>query len=627
MKLVADFVPINEEQVIGAITQAKASTAAGPDDVTMVHLKHIGRRAIKFLTHLFNLSVKHAEMPAIWKKAVIIPVPKPGKPAGVSTSYRPISLLAPASKILERCLLPHFTEALKFAPAQHGFRPAHSTSTALLPLVDRIAGGFNQRKPPLRTATVAIDISKAFERVDHTLLLDAIASTNLHPNLVRWSAAYLRGRQSRVVWQGATSGWRIVRTGVPQGSVLGPIFFNFFVSDCPTEQPSYADDFSFSRSAVKVQDIEEGLQGDLDRVCEWASRKKLEIAPLKCSVSFFTPDKACEANTHPQIKINDQVIPLDKNPKILGVTFDPHLHFHAHVRQKAKEGRHKLRILRTLAGSTWGCSKETLLSTYKTHIEPTLFYAPGVWSPNISTSSKTELQRVVNSAARVITGCHASTPSNDLIMEARILPAEERLDMLAQQNLVSFLRPSHPSHAVVTAPDEPRQMKHTLRTKHYASIAPRLSNGVTDPTTYRATLKSIHTEAVADSISKNKFSRVLGCDRPEISPSESTLSRASRSTLAQLRTGDCHHLLNYQLMVGRSQTALCPECRFRRHTVDHLFACDARPTTLTTKDLWVNPVAAVDFLKSLPSFSHLASTEPPAPRPPPEPPPGGLQRA
>ena len=621
-KLVADFTPLSEMDVAEAIKQAKSSSAAGPDDVTMLHLKHFGGKAIKFLTHIFNLSVQKAEMPAIWKQAVILPVPKPGKPAEISTSYRPISLLAPASKILERCLLPYFKDSLKFAPSQHGFRSGHSTTTALLPLVQRIASGFNQRKPPLRTATVAIDISKAFERVDHTLLLDAIASTDLHPNLVRWTAAYLRGWQSRVIWQGATSKWRIVRTGVPQGSVLGPIFFNFFVSDCPTDQPSFADDFTFSRSAVHVEEIEEGLQQDLDKVCEWAARKKLVIAPSKCTVTFFTPDKARESGVHPQVKIGDQVIPLEKNPKILGVTFDTHLHFYAHARRKAKEGRQKLRVLRSLAGSSWGCSKETLSRTYKTHVESALFYAPAVWSQNASSSAVNELQKVVNAAARITTGCHSSTPTEDLIMEAQVLPAESRLDMLSQQALVSALRQSHPSHAVVTAPEDPRRMKETLATRHRSHVSSLLTNGVVPPSEYKGALKTIHSNAVSSAIDRHENSRILGGPRPQINPSESTLSRAERSTLAQLRSGECQSLNNYLAKVGRATSAICPECRFQRHTVHHLFTCDARPTDLSVRDLWTDPVASISFLKTLPAFSHLASTEPPAPRPPPEPPPG-----
>ena len=164
-------------------------------------------------------------------------------------------------------------------------------------------------------------------------------------------------------------------------------------------------------------------------------------------------------------------------------------------------------------------------------------------------------------------------------------------------------------------------MKATLQSKHLSSVSTFLTDGVIPPSEYKSTLKSIHTNAVASAISNHEFSRVLGGPRPDIDPSESSLSRAERATLAQLRSGTCQCLQDYKLMVGRSPSALCPECRFRRHTVHHLFDCDAVPTNLTVGDLWSNPVTSISFLKSLPSFSHLATTEPPAPRPPPEPPP------
>ena len=131
----------------------------------------------------------------------------------------------------------------------------------------------------------------------------------------------------------------------------------------------------------------------------------------------------------------------------------------------------------------------------------------------------------------------------------------------------------------------------------------------------------MHTAAVSSAIDAISHSRVLDGPRPDISPSELSLSRADRSTLAQLRTGECHLLMDYQSKVGRSTSALCPGCRFRRHTVTYLFSCYARPSDLSPRDLWENPVDAVAFLKSLPSFARLLPLNPTPPRPPPEPPP------
>ena len=116
------------------------------------------------------MSVRRADIPSIWKKAVIVPVPKPGKSADQGLSYRPILLLSPEIKVLERLLLPYATVALPKDESQHGYAPLHSITSALLPIVTRIAVGFNDKKPARRTGIVAIDISKAFDNVDLTLL-------------------------------------------------------------------------------------------------------------------------------------------------------------------------------------------------------------------------------------------------------------------------------------------------------------------------------------------------------------------------------------------------------------------------------------------------------------------------
>ena len=115
--------------------------------------------------------------------------------------------------------------------------------------------------------------------------------------------------------------------------------------------------------------------------------------------------------------------------------------------------------------------------------------------------------------------------------------------------------------------------------------------------------------------------RLLGTPPPPISPSESRLTRMQRTTLAQLRSGHCRLLGNYKVLTGISNSALCPQCLFRRQTVPHIFNCDAAQTDLTLRDLWINPVKVVGFLVSLPTFATLIPRDPHPPRPPPEPPP------
>jgi hypothetical protein len=180
-----NFKPFTSANTLDAINAAKSLSATGPDGLTAIHLKHLGPKYIDFLTCLFNLSVDSEDLPSVWKAATIIQVLKPVKSAGKSASYRPISLLSMAAKTLERLLLPFITEALPKSCTQHGFGPVHLCTTALLSIVTRVAIGFNDAKPARRLVLCTIDISKAFDCIDHTLLMEQISESVLHPNLVR----------------------------------------------------------------------------------------------------------------------------------------------------------------------------------------------------------------------------------------------------------------------------------------------------------------------------------------------------------------------------------------------------------------------------------------------------------
>ena len=190
-----DAPTINIDEVELAIRKAKNSKAEGPDGITMIHLKHLGPIAHQHLTHVFSLSLSPSTIPSIWKQSRVIPLLKPRKSVNDSKSYRPISLLCPASKILEKCLLPILQHHLKCAPHQHGFRSRHLTVTELNELSTAIANGFNQRQSADRTLLVALDLSKAFETVWHNTLLTLLNNSSLPGALVRWLSTYMHGRQ------------------------------------------------------------------------------------------------------------------------------------------------------------------------------------------------------------------------------------------------------------------------------------------------------------------------------------------------------------------------------------------------------------------------------------------------
>ena len=196
------------DQVTSAIKSC--SRAYGPDSLSIFHLKNLGPLATEHLAALYNDSLKSCRLPSIWKTSLVIPIPKPDKDSSQGTSYRPISLPCPAAKVLEALILPSINEFLSPAKYQHGFRPRHSTTSALLQLTTYIETGFNQQKPPHRTVCVAIDLTAAFDTVSHDTLISKITGSSLPPAVTRCLSCYLRGRQAATSFRGTKSSTRIV---------------------------------------------------------------------------------------------------------------------------------------------------------------------------------------------------------------------------------------------------------------------------------------------------------------------------------------------------------------------------------------------------------------------------------
>ena len=621
------------EAVRRAVAASGNSAAPGPDGITIRHLKHLGPIGFQYLTNLFNLSLQSADIPSIWKQATIIPIPKAGKPRHLGASYRPISLLSPAAKVLERLILPQLTHHLTLADSQHGFRSTRSTTSALLPLVQKVAEGFNQPKPPLRTVAMAIDFSKAFDTVNHTKLISSISSTSLPHNTVRWLSAYLHGRVASCKYNGATSVCHAVRAGVPQGSVISPHLFNFFISSYPETcelQSSYADDVHAAASARDVNEAAAALSRHASEVAAWAEERQLRISPSKSHITLFTSDTH-QSHLHPQVLLGSTPLPLERHPKILGVTFDPHFTFRNHVQSIATKAIDRLKILKALAGTDWGQQKETIVLTYRALIRSLFTYAAPVWFPNTKRTTCEQLQTIQNSALRIATGCHKRASLGHLHTETQVLPVENHLGLLCSQYLASALRPSHPSHAIVTRASGPRTIKTTLQNRFLPSIAQYLNNNITPPDSYQQIINNIHTDAVQQAIRQFPPHRFLLNSPPPINPEELDLPRPYRTTLSQLRSGHCKVLSGYRAEVGLSNDPLCPSCRGEPHDPPHLFNCSFHPTDLEPVDLWSRPVRTSHFLSSLPFFDFLpvlspsslplTNISPPLPPPPPEPPP------
>ena len=210
---------------------------------------------------------------------------------------------------------------------------------------------------------------------------------------------------------------------------------------------------------------------------EWAQRKELSIAPHKSSVTLFTPDTH-QSHLHPKVKIGDDVIPLNRTPKILGVTWDTRLTFAAHARDISARSASSLRISKLLAGTNWGFDKETLVHTYKVITRPVLNYGAPIWIPLAAPSTLAKIVVIQNAALRITSGNVLMAPISHLHSETKVLPQSVHLKLCGEQFYASALQTAHPSHECVTHPIGDRLMKHSLKYRFSEDIRKILGQNI-----------------------------------------------------------------------------------------------------------------------------------------------------
>ena len=596
-------IKITIAQTSAALKSTKNTNSTGPDGLNIRHLKHLGPKGLDYLTKILNLSLNKNIIPQIWKLAKIIPIPKPNKDPHQGSSYRPISLLSPTAKLLEKIILPYITNIIPSIYHQHGFKTKHSTTTALHQLTNHITTGFNQKKPPHRTITIALDMSQAFDTVNHYTLIEKLINTNT-PNLItRFITNYIRGRKAFTQYKNKNSFKKQFKAGVPQGGVLSPTLFNIYMSDLPTPPrdihvTTYADDITIYSSDKNYTIAQQRLQPYLEDVQTWTKANNLKLNASKTMTTLFTPDPA-EYRDELSLQLDNTRLPTIRNPKILGLTFDPKLTFNEHIKTSKDKAEKTINILKALTSTHWGKNKETLTNTYKTVTRPILEYAGTIYAPIISDKQLTALQVTQNQGLRIATGCTSDTNINHIHDETKILPIEKHLRLHSSQLRQKASHPDHPLHRLTTQPQPPRLKKKTIfnNNQYTLNIDPDPTHAI-DENTIKRNMKTIHTTIVQDHLSNRPINKLLNRPPPDIDKKEETLPHSTRRKLSQLRTNKSPLLMTYlhKIDPANHPAANCPLCNDPNHDSLHLFNCPDIPTTLTVWDLWTDPVGVAALL-------------------------------
>lgn len=369
---------VTENEVFDLMVELDVNKGAGPDDVPSIFIKKCATSLSLPLSIIFNKSVAEGSFPTLWKKAQITPIFKSGKKNMVE-NYRPISKLCIFEKLFERLIFKNLFLLVKSSiiPEQHGFFPGRSVETNLSLYADFLLKSMDER---FQVDSVYTDFCKAFDTIDHKILLRKLKKAGVHGNLLLWFQSYLTDRKQCVVVNGYKSQYSFITSGVPQGSHLGPLLFIIFINDIKkcflnSKFLLYADDMKIYHTITCKSDCVR-LQQDLNRLKNYVIENNLKLNVSKCFKISFTRNRNIFNNTY---DVGGENITNVSSVMDLGVTFDSKLIFDQHLNKIIGKSYKMLGfIFRT--SRDFKCPK-TFLSLYFTLVRSQLEFCTICWSP------------------------------------------------------------------------------------------------------------------------------------------------------------------------------------------------------------------------------------------------------
>jgi len=455
---------ITVEGIAKLLSQIDTSKATGPDNIPNVMLKMCAMELAPAITSLFQESIDTGNLPDDWRNANVSPVYKKGS-RHLASNYRPVSLTSVCCKMLEHIICRHMLIHLEnhniITPLQHGFRSGHSCETQLVITIDDIMKRHDKKE---QVDLAILDFSKAFDTVPHRRLLHKLEKYGITGNIFNWIKSFLTQRQQQVLVEGEVSTPCKVESGVPQGTVLGPLLFLCHINDLPENISSqvrlFADDCLLYRSVTSPKD-HEILQDDLTSLQKWAHTWGMKFNETKCYIMSIHRRKT---PSHFSYSLNDHPLEnVHENP-YLGIQISDNLKWSSHIDKIHNRASSVLGVIRR---NLKNCPKVFKEQAYISLVRPILEYGCIIWDPH-TRKNIVHLESIQRRAARFVSNDYGHQSSVTKMMKRlnwRPLNERRRDHRLAFFHKVIIEQVAVPQNQLQLKSRPQRHAKNTMQLK------------------------------------------------------------------------------------------------------------------------------------------------------------------
>ena len=341
-------IKIGLEGVYKILNRLQIHKATGPDKISCRILKEMAAEVAPILHLFFQASINQGILPTDWKTANVVPIFKKGDKSKAE-NYRPVSLTSVVCKMMEHIICSSIMEHLDrhkiLHDAQHGFRKRRSCESQPILTIQDLAKNIDNRG---QTDLILLDFFKAFDKIPHKRLLNKTNYYGIRHSTNQWIANFLEGRTQQVLVEGVKSTTAPVHSGVPQGSVLGPLLFLLYINDLPDAVSEgsttrlFADDCALYRD-IKTTEDDRKLQDDLEQLQKWERDWLMEFHPKKCQVTNITSKRNIISHKY---NIHGHTLEVVDSAKYLGLSIHKSLKWNDHINQVTKKANSTLAFLR-----------------------------------------------------------------------------------------------------------------------------------------------------------------------------------------------------------------------------------------------------------------------------------------